>query len=171
MSSQYLTVTEFQQAPTAIDVSTLDQTNIGNVAAQNAALLNILRRASSWVDTIVRMPTLQATTVTEVKEVNILRDGRMTVHPDMIPILSLTSVGYRLSPNVSYTPVPVQYVDTYTKWFTVWNINSNTLSPSLMLQNQGFGYYGPWQMAKLRDMPVTLQYTYTRSLSDETQFS
>lgn len=157
--SLYVTVDEFKQAPTAVDVSALDQTNLGNQAAQDNALFNILSRASSWVDNICRVNTLTATTNTETKEINLGRDGRLTVHVDNVPIIQLTSVGYRMTPNVPFANVDLQYVQIMKNWFTVYNVNSNTLSPALTLQNS-FGYYSPWQRQQLSDMPLTVQYTY-----------
>lgn len=158
--SLYVSVAEFKQAPTQVDTSTLDITNVGNQSAQDVALLNVLRRASAWVDRIVQMPTLQATTNTEVKEINVRRDGRITIWPDMGPIVALTSVGYRMAPNVPFTNIPLEYVQPFKNRFTVWNINSNTLSPTLILQSQGISYYSPYDMARLREMPIQMQYTY-----------
>lgn len=158
--SQYVTVAEFKQSPTQIDPSTLDITNLGNASAQDAALNNVLRRASSWVDRIVQMRTLQATTNTESKEIYIRRDGRITIWPDNAPIVSLSYFGYRMAPNALYSSIPLEYIQAFNNRFTVWNINSNTLSPALLLQNQGANFYSPYAMSKLRDMPVQVQYTY-----------
>jgi hypothetical protein len=114
------------------------------------------------------MQTLEATTNVETKEVRVDRDGRITVWPNMAPIVNVQSVGYRLAPNVDFAMIPLMYVQQFARRFTVWNINTNTLSPALMLQGQGFRYYSPYQMARLRDMPISLQYTYTNGYFNST---
>lgn len=158
--SLYVTVNEFKQAPTGIDTSTLDQTNIGVQAAQDAALLNVLRRASAWVDNICNMNTLEATTTTETKEVRVSRDGRLTVHVDNVPIISVTSVGYRTSPDLGFTIVDPNNVQAYSNWFTVYFINTGYFAPSLAVQFPEFGYQSPFMLQRLMDMPLTVQYTY-----------
>jgi hypothetical protein len=158
--SLYVTVAEYKQAPTAIELDQLDQTNLGNPDAQDAALLNILRRASSWVDNIVKMNTLEATVTTETKEVHIGKDGRIIVHPDNVPILNLVSVEYSLSPLIGFSTIPLDMIQTYENWFTIYQFSQNTLSPNLILQPSSLGYINPFTRQLLSDLSITLKYSY-----------
>lgn len=167
--SLYVTVPEFKQSPTAIDTSQLDQTAIGVQAAQDNALLAVLRRASAWVDQICRMPsTLEATVNTETKRVHIGRQGIITVHVNNAPIVNLQTVQYRLAPNMSFVNVDLQFIQQFESWFEIYNINSNTLSPALTLQANAFGYFAPYRMSQIEDLPVTLQYTYVNGYANTT---
>jgi hypothetical protein len=174
--SLYVTASEFKQAPTGIDTNTLDQTNIGNQQAQDAALLNILRRASSWVDTFVQQESLEATLNTEIKEVNMSRDGRINVHVDQVPIIQLQSVQFRVHPRTPYQQVDLQNVETRDNWFTIYDLyfNSN-LSQDMLPIGFGAGFYttdiyagytSPY--AKKTDMPITVKYSYLNGWANTT---
>lgn len=158
--SPYVSIDEFKSAPTSVDTSNLDGTRVGNSAAQDAALTAILRRSSAWVDAICSQ-TLGAANVTETKETNLTRDGRLVVHTDNTPIITLTSAQYRLYPSLTFTPIDITQIQTYTSWFTVYGITTYNPSPSFIVENPAFGYVSPWQRQSLSDLPVTLQYTYT----------
>ena len=62
-STPYLTLTEFKNAPTAVDISNLVW-NSTDQAVQDAELNNVIARASSWVDTYCNQ-VLAATTEQE----------------------------------------------------------------------------------------------------------
>lgn len=172
--SLYVTANEFKQAPTGIDVSTLDQTNIGNQSAQDSALLNILRRASSWVDTIVQQETLEATVNTEVKEVRMSKDGRINVHVDQTPIITLTDVQFRTHPRIAYQEVDLTSVEIRDNWFTIYDLFYNaSLSPDLMGLGPGAytadifsGYTSPYY--RKTDVPITIKYSYLNGYTNTT---
>lgn len=158
--ASYLTVDEFKQAPTAVDVSSLDQTNIGNQAAQDNALANVITRASAWVDNIVKY-SLQASTNTETKELHFTKDGRLTIHPNNVPVLGVSSVAYRTAPAWDFIQIDPTMTQVYDEFFAVFGINQNVISPALVLDYQQMGYYSPYMKQRISEMPVTVQYTYT----------
>lgn len=157
--SMYLTLQEFKNAPTTIDCSNIIP---GGTQAQNdAELTNIIRRASSWVNQICKMPTLEATTNTETKEVTMNNSGLIRVHPDMMPIITLrNSVQYRVSPASSWIPLPLSYIQVFDRYFVIYNLNATGISPTLAQQFPAFGYYTPYRMRNLQRIPLTIQYTY-----------
>lgn len=166
--SLYVTANEFKQAPTGIDTDTLDQTNIGNQDAQDAALLNILRRASAWVDTIVQQETLEATVNTESKEVYMGKDGRINVHVDNVPIIEMQSVQFRSHPRSPYQTVDLTNIEVRDTWFTIYDIYySSSLAQDLLPMGLGSGFYtsnifsgytSPYY--RKTDYPITIKYTY-----------
>lgn len=156
---QYVTISEFKSAPTGIDVSNLDQTNVGNTLAQDIALQDILKRASAWVDNICKM-TLQATLSTETKECSAARDGRLVVHPNNIPIINLQSVGFKTAPNLGFTEQDLSSVQVYNNYFAIYYLQTGFFAPSLAVQYPEFGYYNPFQKQQLSDMPIIVQYSY-----------
>lgn len=165
--SLYVTLNEYKQAPTAIDITTLDQTNLGNQAAQDAALLEVLKRASSWVDNICKQ-ILQATNNVETKEVTVTRDGRIVIHPNNVPIINLTNFQFRNSPMQSYTVVDLNEIEVYENYFSVYILGMGFLLPNLQLQPMYFNYSSPFQMQRLTDIPLTAQYTYTNGFANAT---
>lgn len=166
--SQYLTVKEFKQAPTAIDTSNLDQSAIGNSQAQDSALLNVIRRASSWVDNICMLNTLEATTTTELKEVHVGKSGRLNIHVDNTPILSLTNISYRLYPGQDYIAIDPSFVQVFDNWFSVYQFNSDVLSPNLQLQPWNYGYTSPYSRQLISDTPLSVKYTYKNGYMNTT---
>ena len=92
-STPYLTLAEFQDAPTGIDIDNLVVG--GDQAAQNAELANVIARASSWIDTFCNQ-VLGATTETEQTRTRIKNDGSIIVHPRYSPIIALTAFNYGL---------------------------------------------------------------------------
>lgn len=162
---QYVTVNEFKSAPTGIDCSTLDAMNIGNQSAQDIALQDVLRRASAWVDNYCKM-TLQASTNTETKEVHTTRDGRLVVHPNNIPIINLTYVGFKTSPNLGFTDQDLGSVQVFNNYFVIYYLQTGFFAPSLAVQYPEFGYYNPYQKQKLSDLPIIVNYTYTNGYAN-----
>lgn len=162
--SLYVTVAEFKNAPTAIDCSTLIP---GGTQAQNdAELYNVLSRASSWVDKICNMQTLQATTNTEAREVRLNKQGLIRVFPDMIPIINLSSVNYRINPMSSFMTVDLGYIQTFERYFTLYNLNTTLVAPSLTQMLPSYGYYSPYTLHRYQQLPITIQYTYTNGYTN-----
>jgi hypothetical protein len=158
--SLYVSVSEFKQAPTAIDVSALDQTNIGNVQAQDNALLAILRSASSWAANLCKINTFEATVNTEIKDLRIGRDGKILVFPDNYPVINVQSVQYRTNPFMDFINIDLNSVETFDNRFSIYRFSTNFLSPNLILQPSYYGYTNPYTRQMFSDIPFTLKYTY-----------
>lgn len=90
-SAPYLTVAEYKQAPTAIDVD--DLVGGGTSAINDQELLNVIGRASSWMDSYCGQ-VLGATKDTEASRGFISRSGFLTVHPRYWPVLEVTALSY-----------------------------------------------------------------------------
>jgi hypothetical protein len=163
--SLYVTANEFKQAPTGIDTSTLDQTAYGNQQAQDGALLNILRRASAWVDTIVQQESLEATVNTELKEVRMGRDGRVNVHVDQVPIIALQSVQYRSHPREPYEQVDLNSIEVRDNWFTIYDLFYNTALGQDAATLYG---YGEPLYNRQTEIPITVKYTYLNGWTNTT---
>jgi hypothetical protein len=162
--SLYVTANEFKQAPTGTDTNTLDQTNIGNQAAQDSALLNIIRRASAWVDTIVQQP-LEASLDTEIKSVRMGRDGLVNVHVDQSPIISLQSVQFRYHPRDPYQTVDLSSIEVREGWFTIYDLFYNT---SLGQDLASLSYYDMPLYNRQELLPISIKYTYLNGWANTT---
>ena len=90
----YITVTEYRNAPTAMDINNLIAGGDANVQTQ--ALQEIIGRASSWIDqfTCGAWGTLAATQTVENARVWGNRVGQIIVHPKYWPILSVDTFSY-----------------------------------------------------------------------------
>ena len=110
----YLTTTEYQHAPTAMDYSNLIPG--GDAAAQLIALQETINRASSWIDsyTCGAWGTLCATLEQENARVWGSYRGTLLVHPKYWPVLEVASF--------AYTDLPGGLV--------TGNQNLNTVDPS-----------------------------------------
>jgi len=91
-STPYLTLDEFKNAPTAIDIDNL-VFNSQDPDVQDAELSNVIARASSWIDTYCNQ-VLAATTEQEQQRTRINADGTIRLHPRYNPIIALTSFYY-----------------------------------------------------------------------------
>lgn len=91
-STPYLTLDEFKNAPTAIDISNL-VFNSQDPDTQDAELSNVIARASSWIDTYCNQ-VLAATTESENMRARITKDGTLRVHPRYNPIIALLAFSY-----------------------------------------------------------------------------
>jgi hypothetical protein len=163
----YLTVQEFINAPTGIDC-----TNIipgGTVAQNNAELTNVIRRASSWIDQICKMPSLEATINTETKEVYMNYRGMIRVHPDMIPIITLLdSVQYRVSPLNSWVSLNIGEIEVYERYFTIYNLAEMYVQPEGVQPLSILPYRSPYVKWRLKDLPIMLQYSYINGYPNTT---
>lgn len=93
----YLTLQEYKNAPTAIDIDNLVFNSI-DPDAQDTELANVIGRASSWIDTHCNQ-ILAATTETEQQRGRYRPDGTIIFHPRYAPIVALTALAFGSNPN------------------------------------------------------------------------
>lgn len=91
----YLTVAEYKNAPTAVDISNLVVG--GNQRAQDAELANIILRASSYLDEYLNQ-NLVATTIQETQRTRVTPQGWISLHPNNAPVVALTSFSFGVNP-------------------------------------------------------------------------
>lgn len=101
-SYPYLTVEEFKDAPTSIDIDNL-VFNSQDPDDQDAELANVIARASSWIDTFCNQ-VLAATTESEQQRSRYSTDGSIRFHPRYSPVVALTSMEYGYPPNLMSLP-------------------------------------------------------------------
>lgn len=92
----YLTLAEYKNAPTSIDFDNLVVG--GNAAAQDAELLNMITRASSYLNEYLNQD-LTASVKTETQRLRITPQGFISLHPFHGPVLSLSAFSYGSDPN------------------------------------------------------------------------
>jgi hypothetical protein len=97
-SIPYLTLEEFKDAPTSIDIDNL-VFNSQDPDDQNAELANVIARASSWIDTFCNQ-VLAATVESEQQRSRYSTDGSIRFHPRYSPVVALTSLEYGYPPNL-----------------------------------------------------------------------
>ena len=128
----YLTSTEYNNAPTAMDVNNLIAG--GSAQANATALTETINRACSWIDQFClgAWGSLTATQNTENARVWGNRYGQIVVHPKYWPILSVDAVSYAPmgagipSSGASITPSgnvwiePMQFVISSSGGTTAW---------------------------------------------------
>ena len=96
----YLTLEEYKNAPTAIDLDNLVWDS-QDPAVQDAELRNVISRASSWADTYCNQ-VLGATTETEQQRTRYTKwDGSIRLHPRFSPIVALTDFNYGYPTNMA----------------------------------------------------------------------
>lgn len=112
-SIPYITVAEYKNAPTAIDIDNLvyDSTDPD---VQDSELANVIARASSWCDTEVNQ-ILGATNDTEAMRSRVKSDGTIRFHPRFNPIIALTSFsfGYYPTQMSTFTDVSGVWIEDY----------------------------------------------------------
>lgn len=91
-STPYLTAAEYRNAPTAIDIDNL-VFNSSDPDVQESELINVIARASSWIDTHCNQ-ILGATHETETQRARISPDGYIKFHPRYSPVIALTALQY-----------------------------------------------------------------------------
>lgn len=99
ISVPYLTLEEYKNAPTAIDLDNL-VFNSQDPEAQDAELRNVIARASSWMDTYCNQ-VLGATVETEQQRSRMSTDGSIRFHPRFSPIVALTEFNYGYPTNMA----------------------------------------------------------------------
>lgn len=97
-SIPYLTLEEFKDAPTSIDIDNL-VFNSQDPADQDAELANTIARASSWIDTFCNQ-VVAATVETEQQRSRYSTDGSIRFHPRYSPVVALTSLEYGYPPSL-----------------------------------------------------------------------
>jgi len=90
-SGAYLTVSEYKNAPTAIDYSNL--VTGGTSAQQDAELSAVIQRASSFIDIYVNQPLI-AQNFQEQSRTRITKEGFLVISPDFNNVVSLNSLAY-----------------------------------------------------------------------------
>lgn len=101
-SIPYLTIEEFKDAPTSIDIDNL-VFNSQDPDDQDAELANVIARASSWCDTFCNQ-VLAATVETEQQRSRYSTDGSIRFHPRYSPVVALTSLEYGYPPSLMSLP-------------------------------------------------------------------
>jgi hypothetical protein len=153
----YITVTEYKNAPTAIDFDNLVVG--GNAAAQDAELANVILRASSFMDEYLNQ-NLNASTQVENQRTRMTANGFLAIHPNNNPIISLQSLSYGTDPNSL-----VVLSDPSKAWFENQQMIIPLSQLSLNYSSQGaLGFGGG--AAPRQQIFVTYNYTsgYVNSL-------
>lgn len=103
----YVTVAAFKAHPTFLDVMNLRSGDLVT-ADQEAELLNILLMASAWTDAYLEFSAGDGTIAAHVRSENarirLNRQGRISYHPNHIPVTSLTALSTGTMPG-TLTPV------------------------------------------------------------------
>ena len=151
-STPYLTLQEFKDAPTGVEIDNIVYYSTDS-AAQDAELFNIITRASSWIDNICNQ-VLAATTETEQERTRYNKRGDLIFHPKYNPIIALTALSCGSRPDQM-----VSVADCSKAWIEDSQIvfPSNYIS-SLQL-GSGTGY--PRQ-------EVYINYTYVNGYTNTT---
>jgi hypothetical protein len=153
----YLTVTEYKNAPTAIDFDNLVVG--GNAGAQDAELANVILRASSFMDEYLNQ-NLNAATQTENQRIRLSNSGYLAIHPNNNPVISLQSMSYGTDPNGLTT-----LSDPSKAWFEGQQIIVPLSQLATTYSSQGALSFGVGA-APRQQMFVTYNYTsgYVNSL-------
>jgi len=130
-STPYLTIAEFKQAPTAVDVD--DLVGGGTQAINDQELTNVIGRASSWIDSYCGQ-VLASTTDTEAMRARVDRRGFLMVHPRYSPITELVALSY------GSLPSNMASVSASTAWIE----NQSIVIP---LQGMSTAFMGPIQFS------------------------
>jgi hypothetical protein len=149
-STPYITADEYRSAPTSIDIDNL-VFNSSDPVVQDSELINVIARASSWIDTFCNQ-ILAATHETETQRARISGDGYIKFHPRYNPIVALTAFAYG---NPSTELVTVQ--DCSVAWLEDQQILFPYAYNSSLFTSQG-----PLQLggAQASGSQVYLKYTY-----------
>lgn len=146
--SAYLTVAEFKNAPTSLDINNLVLG--GNQAAQDAELANVILRASSYMNEYLNQ-NLVAKRTTETQRVRMTNQGYISLHPNNNPVIALESFQYGPTPNNLQT-----LTDPSQCWFEAQQVIVPLSQMSATYSSAGplsFGSYAPQQQ-------IFAKYTY-----------
>jgi len=156
-STPYLTIEEFKDAPTSIDIDNLVY-NSQDPDDQDAELANTIARASSWIDTFCNQ-VLAATTETEQQRSRYSPDGSIRFHPRYSPVVALTSLQY------GYPPSLMSLGDCSVAWIE----DEEVIVPNATLGT--WSSQGPLQfgaMGATGRNEVFLKYTYVNGYANTT---
>lgn len=134
----YLTIQEYKDAPTSIDLNNLIKG--GNQAAQDAELANVIARASSYMNEYFNQ-NLIADRYTETQRCRMTNAGYVPLHPYNSPVVALESFQYGSDPNNLVT-LP----DPSVSWFEPQQIIIPLSQISTTYSSAGplsFGYSAP----------------------------
>ena len=155
-TTPYLTLEEYKNAPTAIDIDNL-VFNSSDPIAQDNELANVIARASSWIDTYCNQ-VLGATNETETQRGRVSPDGTIKFHPRYNPVIALTAFAYG-NPSTALVSV--------TDCSSAWIENQQIIFP---YANYGatFTSQGPIQFGfpNYGGMQVYLKYTYVNGYAN-----
>ena len=106
----YISVAEYKNAPTALSLSTLVVN--GNQNAQDAELAAVILRASSYMNEYLNQ-NLVADQYTQTQRIRFSQSsGYFALHPNIAPVISLSSFEYGSNPNALYA-----LADCSKAWF------------------------------------------------------
>jgi len=145
----YLTIAEYKNAPTAIDIDNLVVG--GNSGAQDAELANVILRASSFMNEYLNQ-NLNASTQIENQRTRMNSQGYLIIHPNNNPIISLQNLSYGTDPNNL-----IALADPSKSWFEEQQIIVPLSQLALTYSSQGALSFGG--AAPRQQMFVTYQYT------------
>jgi len=156
-SIPYLTLEEFKDAPTSIDIDNL-VFNSQDPDDQDAELANAIARASSWIDTFCNQ-VLAATVESEQQRSRYSGDGSIRFHPRYSPVVALLSMEYGYPPSLMSLP------DCSVAWIE---------DEEIIVPNATLGTWtsqGPLQFGALSSgnrNEVFLKYTYVNGYANTT---
>ena len=157
-STPYLTIQEYKNAPTAIDIDNL-VFNSSDPDVQDSELANVIARASSWIDTYCNQ-ILGATKETESQRARISSDGYIKWHPRYNPVIALTDLWYgNPSTNLYHAS------DVSSAWIEDQQILYPYASMSTLLTSQGPLQFG---FPSTSGTQVYLKYTYINGYANTT---
>lgn len=139
----YMTVEEYKQAPTSVDVD--DLVGGGSMALNDVELENVLARASSWIDTHCNQ-VLAATEDTETFRCRASRDGFLRIHPRYSPVIAVVDASFGSNPQA------MQSLDVTTAWIE----DASVVFP-LVAANASF--LGPIQFSRIYQ-PLAEQFVH-----------
>lgn len=145
LTRPYLTVTEYQNAPTAVDTANLLPTD--SVAEQSTALAEVIARASSMIDQecFGAWGTLCATVDVENARLWGRQDGSFVVHPKFWPIVEVQSFTYGATPGTAASITPAGNVWVEPSQFVVTPSGVTGLGLNALAGiASGFQYYCTW---------------------------
>jgi hypothetical protein len=155
-STPYLTIAEYKNAPTSIDIDNL-VFNSSDPDVQDSELTNVIDRASSWIDTFCNQ-ILGATHETESQRARISSDGYIKFHPRYNPVIALTALQYG---NPSTDLITVQ--DCSVAWIEDQQILFPYAYMSSLFTSQGPLQFGaPYA----NGTQVYLKYTYVNGYAN-----
>ena len=126
-STPYLTIAEYKQAPTAIDID--DLVGGGNAAINDQELANVIARASSWIDSYCGQ-VLASTTDTEAFRATVDRRGFLKIHPRYWPITEVVSLSYGTLPNLmASVDISGVWIEPEAIVFPVQGLTTSFLGP------------------------------------------
>ena len=132
---EYLSLAEYKNAPTAIDYDNLVVG--GTQAQQDAELLTVIGRASSWINTHLNQ-SLIARTMTEQQRTRMTPQGNLIIRPEINPVIAFNSLSYGATPT-NLTTV----TDLSSLWFESDKVIYPVAQMSLSYSSQGplsFGF-------------------------------